>query len=139
MENKKKDPRLDPKLVPSFSEAFQVRIFGSTAMSLIFDGVTLWLIGWGIVYGIGQIPFMKPVYAWTFEYGWWWVQYLLIPTILAGGTIIWVTQRKEGLSVFWWVFSRFSRRKDAFSPFCERPTMWERVRNFLQREEDIYQ
>lgn len=124
--------------VRSYSNAFKIHIFGSTAMDLIVDFLVLFFGSWIMMYGLGQLPLIEKIYHWTWKAGWWFIPYLVIPISISLVFIIKIRRSREGISVLRWIFYRLTFDKRKYTPFSEKPTIWKKIKNWIQREEELY-
>jgi hypothetical protein len=136
----KEEKRELPNLlfIKSYSNAFRIHLAGSAAVDLIVDFLFLFSGSWFVMFGLGRLPLVEDLYRWTWQAGWWFIPYLVIPLTFTVACIVKNRRSKEGISVLRWIFVRIAFDKRKYTPFSERPTVWKRVRNWVQREEELY-
>lgn len=102
--------------VRSYNNAFEYVIFGSRAFSVIWDWVTVFLLGMVLSWKIGEIYPLSILYEWTYEHEWWFVQIIFFPMIVATIAIL---LPKDGLSFWRWIIYAVTFDKRPFTPFQE--------------------
>ena len=120
MKDDKQTKEEKPILVRSFTQAFDLQLFGESAKAMAFDWITLALIIEVVVLLLGKIYPISLLYQWTYQENWYFIQHVIIPIFVPFMVLTLV--KRDGVS-FWryvtlWISDWVSQ--DRFEPFQEK-------------------
>jgi len=120
-EKKKLEEEMQPIPIRSYTNAFEMQFFNTSAKSFLIDWISLAIITELIILLLGQVYPFDVLYNWLWERNWYIVQYVMVPIIIPF-CIITLTKR-DGVSFWRWVVILIEDvvTSDRFSPYYELP------------------
>ncbi|MCS1352810.1 hypothetical protein [Mechercharimyces sp. CAU 1602] len=103
--------------IRSYNHAFDWVVSGRNATNIIWDFISVFILGMAFFWKIGDIYPLSIFYDWTFEEDWWFIQVILIPLAIS---FVVTLLPKDGLSFWRWLVYVMVFSKKKFIPLNEK-------------------
>lgn len=129
------DPDMQPIPIRSYTNAFDMQVFGESTKTFIVDWLSMTLVIEVIIILLGKIYPIDLFYKWLWVNEYYLIQYGIIPVFLPF-VIIKLTNR-DGVGFWRWITVLIANKfsTDHFSPYAE-PGLKEQIEAKFSGEED---